>query len=167
MKQDQLIATSYTAHRRQLLLYLSRYTKYPEDAQDLVQDIFVQLLGYEKLICPATVTSFIFTIARNALVDYLRRRQREQAMNSYLYDTTPDNDGNYVERQVIAADLKQVVMRRIARLPDRRRKVFLMHRLEARSVADISQALHLSPRTVESHLYIGSKEVRAYVKQCI
>ncbi len=166
MRHQQLIADAYINYRQQVYLYLYNRIGSKEDAEDLSQDVFMQLLDYEKMICGETLTSFIFTITRNLLFSYLRHYQTRQEINTYLYDraVTCTND---TENRVNVADLRAWEMHRVSMLPARRRKIYEMSRYEDISVEDISKRLQLSKRTVENHLRIGRKEVREYMRQCI
>ncbi len=166
MKHRQLIADAYLNYRKQVITYLYNRIGSKEDAEDLSQDVFLQLLDYEKMICGETLPCFIFTITRNLLFSYLRRYQKQQEVNTYLFDTTVTRT-NDAEEQVIADDLKASEMHCVSRLPAQRRKIYVMSRFGERSVNDISERLRLSKRTVENHLRMGRKEVREYMRQCI
>lgn len=162
----QLIADSYKNYYHSVLLYVSYKINSKEDAEDLSQDVFLRLMDYGEMIRPETVKSFIYTIARNLVTDYLRRYYCRQEYFSYIYDTTTPIS-NATEAEIIANDLCRCEERRIKLLPPQRRKVYAMSRFEGKTISDISEELNLSSRTVENHLFIGRKEIREYMKQCI
>lgn len=166
MTSTQLIADSYMSYYRSVYLYIYYKINNKEEAEDLSQDVFLRLMDYKQMLRPETVKHFIFTIARNLVIDYLRRYYRKQEVSSYMYDTV-ERSSNESESRIIADDLRMHEEHKLSLLPQQRRKVYEMIRFEDKSIADISMELNLSPRTVENHLRIGRKEVREYMEQCI
>ena len=104
MISAQLLADSYREYHRPVFLYIYYKIGNREEAEDLSQDVFLRLMEYDQMICIDTVKSFIFTIARNLVNDFLRRYYRAQEMTSYMYEyaVTYTDD---VESRVIADDL--------------------------------------------------------------
>lgn len=166
MTFSQLITDSYKRYHLSVYLYIYNKVNNKEEAEDLAQDVFIRLLEYKQMLRPDTVKVFIYTISRNLANDYLRRYYKKQEITSYLYDIA-EVGHNEVESCVVANDLQACENRRIALLPQQRRKVYVMNRFENKSIADISEELSLSRRTVENHLFLSRKEVREYLKQCI
>lgn len=166
MTSTQLIADSYMSYYRSVYLYIYYKINNKEEAEDLSQDVFLRLMDYKQMLRPETVKHFIFTIARNLVIDYLRRYYRKQEVSSYMYDTV-ERSSNESESRIIADDLRMHEEYKLSLLPQQRRKVYEMTRFEDKSIADISMELNLSRRTVENHLRIGRKEVREYMEQCI
>lgn len=166
MKSTQFVADSYVSYHRSVYFYISNKINNQEDAEDLSHDVFLRLMDYKEMLRPDTVKHFIFTIARNLVYDYLRHYYKGQEVNTYLYEeaVTYTND---TESRVIADDLLVCERQKVRNLPFQRGRVYAMSRFEQKSVADISQELNLSRRTVENHLSIGRKEVRAYIRKCI
>lgn len=162
----QLIADSYGAYHEQIFFYINKRINSREDSEDLSQDVFVRLMDYEQLLCPETVKSFIYTIARNLVTDYLRHYYKRQEVTSYIYDNTPAATTD-AESAIVARDLQVQELKCLRALPEQRRKIYMLNRFQDRSSSEIADTLQLSRRTVENHLFICRKEVRAYMKQCI
>ncbi len=161
-----LIADAFSSYRSQLFNYIIYKIENREDAEDLVQDTFVRLLECGKMLRDDTVKSFIFTIANNLVVDYLRRYYKKQEIASYMMGSAISVVRS-VESDVIAGDLRKHEVLKMSALPIQRKRVYYMSRFMDMSVDEISEKLSLSRRTVENHLFIGRKEVREYIKKCI
>lgn len=162
----RLLADSYREYHRSVFLYIYYKIGNREEAEDLSQDVFLRLMEYDQMICIDTVKSFIFTIARNLVNDFLRRYYRAQEMTSYMYEyaVTYTDD---VESRVITDDLLTCEKYKLGLLPARRRTIYALNRYEEKTTLEISRELNLSYRTVENHLFISRKEMREYMRQCI
>lgn len=166
LKSNELITHAYGTHQRAIFLYIYYKVSCKNEAEDLTQDVFLRLMEYKQLICEATIKCFLFTIARNLVNDYLRRFYKKQEITSYMYDIAPLYTSDS-ESEVIANDLLNCEKQKLNLLPLQRRTVYIMSRFESKTISEISTELSLSERTVESHLFAGRKEVRAYMKMCI
>ncbi len=166
LKSTRLVADAYTNYHHSVYLYIYYKIGCKEEAEDLAQDVFVRLMDYDRMLHTNTVKSFIFTIARNLLYDYLRHHYKKQEVTSYLYEYSVTST-NETENQVIANDLAACEKRKMKMLPQQRRTIYAMSRFEDKSVQDISRKLNLSLRTVENHLRMGRRDMRNYMKQCI
>lgn len=162
----QLVIDAYERHRSRIYSYIYSCLRQREDAEDLVQDVFLRLLECKQVIRPDTVEPFIRTVARHLVIDYVRRRDKYREITAYMFDAVPRAECG-TDSRCITADLSSREQDVLRRLPSQRRKVYTLVRFGEKSVAEISEAMGLSRRTVENHLLIGRREVRAYMKQCI
>jgi len=73
------LSAAYSDHSQPLLRYCQRHTKCKEDAEEVVQDTFLNYYNYlERGSTVLNVRSFLFQVATNLLVDWARRRRRER-----------------------------------------------------------------------------------------
>ena len=82
----QLIEASYLRYRHPLYLYVHQHIADTESCEDLVQDVFLRLMTYDRMVCADTIRNLIFTIAHNLLCDYLRHYYLQQEIISYTDD---------------------------------------------------------------------------------
>lgn len=164
---DMLITHSYREYHPVILSYITYRITHRHEAEDLAQDVFVRLLDYKQMLRPDTVKYFLFTIARNIVTDYLRRYYKKQEIDGYLYAMT-ERFTNETEEKIIGEDLMKMEARRIATMPEQRRRIYVMNRFQEKSSSEIAERLCLSRRTVENHLFLGRREMRAFFgKKCI
>ncbi|MDB5722219.1 MAG: polymerase ECF-type sigma factor [Alphaproteobacteria bacterium] len=119
-----------------------------EEAGELVQDAFARLLGSGALQHLRQPEAFLNRIVRNLLIDRSRRRA---ALPPHL----PLQDVAVPADQSDAIELEQLrtrYRRLVDALPPRTREVFLLHRAEGLTYAQIADRLAISPRTVEWHI---------------
>lgn len=164
---DKLVTYAFKQYHRSVYFYFYCSIGIKEEAEDLSQDAFLRLSEYGWMLRPDTVKGFLFAIARNLKVDYLRRYyKREQVAFAYFYGK-PLSCENIAEQQMVVEDILSSEKMKIQRMPLQRRKVYSMVRFEGKSVSEIANCLNLSMRTVENHLSIGRKEIRSYLCRCI
>lgn len=161
-----IITRSYTLYYKTILSYITYRISHRYEAEDLTHDVFLRLLDYKPMLQEATVKYFIFTIARNIVTDYLRRHYKRQEVTSYLYDmanrSTCEQEENFV-----ANDLLVLEQTKLQTFAPQRKTVYILSRFEEKTTHEISRELQLSKRTVENHLLLGRKIMRAYIRQCI
>jgi len=162
-----LITYSYKHYYRSILNYMYFRINDKCDAEDLAQDVFVNLLEYKQMLRQETLKSFVFTIAHNILIDYLRKHVKRQGIiSSYIYDTSSIST-DQVEEQFVAKDILSLEYKKLKTFSKQCRTVYYLTRFEEMTIQEISEEMNLSKRTVESHLLKGRKIMRSYIRQCI
>ena len=163
---NDIITRSYEEYYQVILTYITYRITHRYEAEDLTQDVFVRLLDYKQMLRPDTVKYFLFTIARNIVIDYIRRYYKKQEIDSYLYDFTVTSS-NDTEEKIIADDLMAMERTRLAAMPEQRRLIYTLNRFEDKSSPEIASELELSCRTVENHLFLGRRDMRDFFRNCI
>ena len=74
---------------------------------------------------------------------------------------------NETEEKIIADDLCKTEQRILAAFPVQRRTVYALSRYEEKDTEEIANMLNLSQRTVDYHLFLGRRDMRRYMKNCI
>lgn len=120
----------------------------PNDIDDLLQEVFRRLRPSETRVDPQ---SFTFTVARNVLMDYHRRRVADRATAHHLID---DDIGALTdllspERIVIGRQEYQRAVEAILALPPRARAAFQFHRFEDMTYDAIAQRMGITRNSVK------------------
>lgn len=142
---------AFKTERASLLHYLGRRAG-RDAAPDLVQEVFMRAASSEqasRLINPA---AFIRRIARNLLIDRARRQERNTLVFFPIDEqrdlcSPPEQCWN-----LEAADLLRLYESAVDSLPEKTRRIFLMHRVDELSYRDIHERLGISIATVEYHM---------------
>lgn len=159
-----LITDIYEKNREMLVGYVAKRINDYDEAEDMVQNAFVRLLDFQQMISEATIQSFVFTILHNLLIDYYRRHAKRLEMLSYVYDNMKQNDHISMDSQIYMKNLAETEIFRMNQLPPQRRIIYYKSRFEDKNTTVIAQELNLSVRTVDTHLLLGRRDVRNYLK---
>lgn len=141
-------------HEMELRGWLRRKVASTEvDVDDVVSESLIRAYQVQNFERIDRGRAFLFTIARNLLVDLARQR----AVVSFdlvanLEDLEVPDDSDSPESIVTAWDELRLLQEVLETLPARCREVFCLRRIQELSMADIADRLELSVSTVEKHL---------------
>src|SRR5574342_1064166 len=78
LEQDQRISEVVERERSRLLSFIRRRVPDPRDAEDVLQDVFYELVEANRLLMPIEhITGWLFRVARNRITDLFRKRRPE------------------------------------------------------------------------------------------
>ncbi|MGQ8335121.1 RNA polymerase sigma-70 factor [Sunxiuqinia sp. A32] len=139
-------------YKGRLLDFLKKSLPDEEDAEGIVQEVFVKLwLHRKELDTSKSLNSFLYTIARNELYGNLRKLLTKRKYLEELYFSSKSSS-NTTEKQIEYKELQQAVAKLIYRLPEKRREVFILSREEGLSYKEISKKLGISENTVDTQI---------------
>ena len=157
--QQQMIADFYKEYQEKLVNFAVARLGNWQEAEDLVQDVFVKLMTYDGIINETTLRSFIFTITNHEIMNILRRRAcRHKVEESVMYEQ--ELQCSAVERVVEYHDTLRLINRCVEQLTPSCAKVYRMTLFDGKCAGDIAKELNVSKRTVESQLLTSRKKVR-------
>ena len=140
---------------RPLCLYALNITESYEDSEDIVQQIFVELL--EKAVVGSlevgNMKGYLYTVVRNRAVKYVKKDQERVSVESAMYLT----DENILS---ISVEEEALVWNWIDALPTERRNIFLMAKQQGMKYKEIAEQLDISVKTVEGQMGKALKTLR-------
>src|SRR5712671_6843120 len=159
-EQDREITEIVAEERSRLRNFIRRRVPDPADAEDIVQEVFSELVEANRLLMPIEhVTGWLFRVARNRITDLFRRtrpeifsdREVEGEDNDVLRieDLLPSPEAGpeaLYARGVLLHELEAA----LDELPEEQRKVFVAHELEGRSFKEIAAETGVSVNTLLS-----------------
>ena len=159
-EQDQRISDVVIREQSRLGNFIRRRVPDPRDAEDILQDVFYELVEANRLLMPIEhVTGWLFRVARNRITDLFRTKKPESFSDIaitdeddellQLEDLLPSPDAGpeaIYARHVLLDELEFA----IAELPAEQRAVFVAHELEGRSFKEIAGETGVSVNTLLS-----------------
>jgi RNA polymerase sigma factor (sigma-70 family) len=160
LKQDRQISEVVEREQSRLRNFIRRRVSDPRDAEDIVQEVFYELVEANRLLMPIEhVTGWLFRVARNRITDLFRKKKPE----SFSDAAVEDEDGELLQiedllpspedgpealyaRNVLLEELELA----LDELPDEQREVFVAHELEGHSFKELSAASGVSVSTLLS-----------------
>jgi RNA polymerase sigma factor (sigma-70 family) len=160
IEQDRQISEIVAEQRSRLRNFIRRRVPDPSDAEDIVQEVFYELVEANRLLMPIEhVTGWLFRVARNRITDLFRKKKPEPFSDSAvagedgellrIEDLLPSPDAGpeaLYFRNVLLDELELA----LDELPEEQREVFVAHELEGRSFRELSAASGVSVNTLLS-----------------
>jgi RNA polymerase sigma factor (sigma-70 family) len=160
LEQDQRISDVVTREQSRLRNFIRRRVPDPLDADDILQDVFYELVEANRLLMPIEhVTGWLFRVARNRITDLFRKKKPERFSDAdvadedgamlHIEDLLPSPDAGpdaLYARSVLLEELEAA----LDDLPEEQREVFIAHEIEGRSFKDLAAETGVNLNTLLS-----------------
>ena len=166
-EQNQRLSGVFERERRRLLAYIRRHIPAEIDAEDLLQDVFYELIEAYRLMRPvAHAGAWMMQVARNRITDLFRRGRREAPEDSerILEDLLPSPEAGpdaLYARRVLLDEIEAA----LGELPPSQREVFLAHEIDGRSFAEISRETGVGVNTLLSRKHYAVERLRQRLRR--
>jgi len=151
----------YRRHNDALYRYLLRLCRNRHTAEDLYQETWSKIIRSRSRYRPtAKFTTFLFRVAHNSFIDYIRRNKRHSAVSESDPDTTAapgDGPSVLVEKSKARDRLEAALLI----LPDEQRDVFLLHEESGLNLDAIAHVTGVNRETVKSRLRYAVRKLKA------
>jgi RNA polymerase sigma-70 factor (ECF subfamily) len=142
----------YRAYQPKLFNFVKLSLANTCDAEEIVQEVFLKIwLKREEIDLSKNFKSFLFTVAKNEINDHLRLLLHQKKYLDALVLELP-NWHNDTERVLNFRETQRIIIELIALLPEKRKRVFEMSRLQGKTYQEISQELQISENTVDTQI---------------
>ena len=142
-----------------MIRYCWRFTKDEDASRDIVQDVFVKVWDIRKTLdSNRSVLALLYTMVRNRALNVARDTHYSDGVDAdeIVFEDIPSPD-----EEVHHGMLKSQVHEWIKSLPPRRRQAFKLSRFEGLTHAEIASIMNLTPRTVNTHVMLALRDLRA------
>jgi RNA polymerase sigma factor (sigma-70 family) len=170
VEQDQRISETIDREKPRLRNFIRRRVADPSDAEDILQEVFYELVETYRLMKPIEQAgAWMFRVARNRITDLFRKRKPDASTNDpivgedgeflALEDLLPSPDAGpeaAYARTVLLEELEDA----LEELPEEQRDVFLAHEIEGRSFKELADEAGLSVNTLLSRKHYAVIHLR-------
>lgn len=149
----------FDRYGKRLYFFAKGYLKSDEDAEEIVQEVFMKIWrNREVLSTEKSFESYLFTIAKNGILNIIRKSKSEQAYLTYAKihpdkNTLLDDELNFIE-------LKAAYEKTIENLSPRRKEIYLLSREQHLSNIEIAKKMNISVKTVENQMTSAIAEIK-------
>jgi RNA polymerase sigma factor (sigma-70 family) len=174
-EQDERISEAIDRDKTRLRNFIRRRVADPSDAEDILQEVFYELVEAYRLMKPIEqVGAWLFRVARNRITDLFRKRKPEASTNDPVIaeegesltveDLLPSRDAGpeaAYARTVLLEELEDA----LEELPEEQREVFLAHEIEGRSFKQLALETGLSVNTLLSRKHYAVIHLRERLRE--
>jgi RNA polymerase sigma factor (sigma-70 family) len=157
-EQNQQIAQAIDRDRPRLRNFIRKRVADPRDAEDILQDVFYELVEANSLFMPIEqVTAWLFRVARNRITDLFRKKKpvnfsdvaavNEDGEMARIEDLMPSPDAG-PEAEYVRQLLLEEIELALDDLPEEQREVFIAHEIEGRSFAEMAEETGVNVNTL-------------------
>lgn len=154
--REEAFLELFDEHHLPLFRFACRMTGSAADAEDIVQECFLQLLRPGCSYDPARGTpirTYLFGVVRN---QSLKRRGQGAVAGEGMDKGRRDSP----ESQVLRTELQEVVSRAVMELPEGHREVLILAHYEQMPLAEIAGIMEIALTTVKSRLQRGRAQLK-------
>jgi RNA polymerase sigma factor (sigma-70 family) len=161
LEPDQRISEVVNREQSRLRNFIRRRVPDPRDAEDILQDVFYELVEANRLLMPIEhVTGWLFRVARNRITDLFRKKRPENFSDAAVAHDEDDGDLQFEDllpspdagpdalyaRNLLLDELELA----LDELPEEQRDVFIAHEFEGRSFKEMAAETGVSVNTLLS-----------------
>jgi len=170
-EQDHQISEAINREQTRLRNFIRKRVPDPSDAEDILQDVFYELVQAYRLMKPVEqVTAWLFRVARNRITDLFRKKKPELSTEApvafteegealRLEDLLPSPDAGpeaAYARNVLLEELDAA----LDELPEDQREAFIAHELLGYSFKELSTQTGVSVNTLLSRKHYAVLQLR-------
>src|SRR5436305_5124487 len=173
-EQDRQISEAVEQQRGRLRNFIRSRVPDPNDAEDILQDVFYELVVAYRLMKPVEqATAWLFQVARNRIIDRFRRQQREPVRANTV---TGDEDAPSLEEMLPSLDagpdvsfargvLIEEIEAALEELPPEQREVFIANEIEGKTFAELAAETGTSINTLLSRKRYAVLYLRGHLRE--
>ncbi|WP_216616700.1 RNA polymerase sigma-70 factor [Marinifilum caeruleilacunae] len=150
----------FNDHYSRLCAYAYNFLKEQEGSEEIVQEVFFKLwINRSEIQINSSMESYLYRSVRNASLNLIkhisiREKYKEYNKEAIEYDEQIDKD------PMNASELELKIRASIDKLPEQRKKIFILSRYEQLKYKEIAEQLGISVKTVENQMGKALKFLR-------
>jgi RNA polymerase sigma-70 factor (ECF subfamily) len=151
----------FEAYSPRLYAFGLKYLKYPADAEELVQDVFLKIWRSRKRLDEErSFQAYIFTITYNQIKDYFKYKAVFMDIED---EELPDKADYSTEETIAYYSVYEKIIALLDQLPEKKKRIFHLSRFEGKSAKEIAAIIGVSPKTVDNQV----SEVIGYLRKSL
>ncbi len=150
--------TIFTAYFNKIKNFINGYVKSNIDAEELAEDIFVNLWINHKSINPdKSFSAYLHAIAYNTSLNFLKHKFVQESHKNHISHSERSFTS---EDELIAKETQLLIEMTVEQMPEQRKQIYKLSRNEGLKNDEIATQLNTTKRNVESQLSLALKDLR-------
>ncbi len=169
--KDEALTSTIKKERTRLLTFISNRTPTIEDAEDILQDVFYELIQSNAI---ENTASWLYRVARNKITDWYRK-MKPVRLNDLVVTQTEDDEAllladiiptveTSADKQLLLKLISEELSERLEELPQNQREVFILHELEGKSLKEIAVLTNTGIKTVISRKHYAVMYLQEHLR---
>ncbi len=158
--------SAFEQNKNRLLGLVMGIVQQQEDAEEIVQDVFVKLYhSKEELLDSALLNTWLYRVAINCSLDYLRRKKaaRRGGLLSRVFKMAKDEVPATFDHPGVQLDKKEdarILFSALNKIPAQQRLAFLLQQMDGRTVAELAEIMETSLTAAEGLIKRAKENLR-------
>lgn len=162
----------YLVYFPKMVRFAREYVVSTEDAENIVQDIFMYLWEHRDMLDSLTnLNAFLFTLAKNRCIDFYRHKTFIDSKKESL-DNLQDRElklkmealMQFDENIFTEKEIEDLLSKAIEHLPEKCRQVFILSRMNGLKHEEIAIKLNISVHTVQNHIVAALRKLKVELR---
>ncbi len=153
----------YGRYSRSLLWKLEKMLKDTDEADELLQDLFVRVWERREQVDPSQpFAGYLYRIAQHMVADHFRKIARTASLHRQV-QTEQSEVSFATEEYLNNKETQKLLDEALAGLSEQRRQAFTLCKMEGKTHKEAAILMGISPHTVHNHLTKATQAVKAYL----
>lgn len=155
----------YASYKGRVLHFAMQYIKSRELVEDIYQEVFTSIWRNRRFINPNLAFGpYLYTILKNCIINSIADLDKHRYLKEKLMSEAIDYN-NDTENSVLENELNSILEKALLRLTPQQKRVFSLSRNALKTHKEIADELGISVYTVQQHISVSLKLVRAYLEK--
>lgn len=165
---EKAFRTVFSGYYEQLFNYIFGFIKSKQITEELVMDVFLKIwLGRDIVPQIEKFDAFLFRVAHNKSIDFLRSAARDPKFKDLLWEKIQLVNNVQADSSIITREYETKLHEAVSLLSPQRKKVYQLSREQDMTHDQIAAQLRLSKHTVNNHIVEAQRFIRTYLsKNC-
>lgn len=167
--KQHTVSQTITKFGKQLLSFIKNKVKVPEDAEDILQDVWYQFSNLTNINALENASAWLYAVSRNKITDFYRKKKTDH-LEDYMYE---NEEGDFSLKDIFVSDnsnnpemsmfndiLWEELLDALEELPENQRQVFILNELEDKTLQEIADDTGENIKTIISRKGYAVKHLR-------